>query len=353
LLCCLNALTPIAIFGLLYISDLCNGEFIQLEYNGDHATTATLIPNSMTTCVPDEEGGFWLLLSSGMWFLSSVLVICTTPKNRKHSDNEEDERQQPWTPLLTHEPLLEPPARTLALVAKLNTITIFALIPYWTESALIRMSPQLPPFRMDSGSITHTTQILGPHFFNPPQDIPYNEEQQLSILDGFDFAMTYAWLPLLINLFGLPILLCGRHRLTNGGVYVFPYFLLALIFLVGAGVTAAIPVSVILSDLCQATRYPEFLFDESDNEFWMGTGITYHSTIDASCWPNSMGQILLLGAFAFVIQAFLLIAFCIQYCNAQDTLQTFAGIEEDQMKLLASLEEDSDDEEESATGAFV
>jgi hypothetical protein len=114
--------------------------------------------------------------------------------------------------------------------------------------------------------MTHTMQILGPHFFNPP------EEQQLSILDGFDFAMTYAWLPLLINLFGLPILLCGRHRLTKGGVYVFPYFLLAIIFLVGAGVTAAIPASVMRSDLCQTTRYPKFLFDESsDNEFWMGT----------------------------------------------------------------------------------
>jgi hypothetical protein len=393
---------------LYYTSPLCDpNQYVELHYRSNsntntntmedtimdvvpYATTATVHSDAFTSCTPGD-GTYWLMGAAGMWFLIALIVLRSTPNESSKGDEGDDEddyhhhhHHHHHHPVLSlsEEPLLDPPARTLGIVAILNILAVFALVPYWTQSALMEMSPKVPPFstsahhqmitggdnnnsnNINNNSLFHAKQIIGPTFFNPPQNIPYSEEQDALVQDAYQYAIPLAWVPMAVNvLVILPLVLYGRHRLTHNHLLsLWPYAVLVVLCLVGAAVTLAIPGSVIFwSDLCGRPseeeeddnhhppndRYPEFLFDELAHGGWQGTGVTYHRKITASCWPNAFGQIVVLGAVAFATQAGLLVMYCFQYSNAQDTLLTFEGIEEDvEKRLLARDAQDEEDDEE-------
>eukprot|EP00339_Tiarina_fusa_P021931 CAMPEP_0117002826 /NCGR_PEP_ID=MMETSP0472-20121206/4358_1 /TAXON_ID=693140 ORGANISM="Tiarina fusus, Strain LIS" /NCGR_SAMPLE_ID=MMETSP0472 /ASSEMBLY_ACC=CAM_ASM_000603 /LENGTH=630 /DNA_ID=CAMNT_0004703287 /DNA_START=117 /DNA_END=2010 /DNA_ORIENTATION=- len=363
-----------------------------------------LLGNDVDTnaCTP-TEGAMALWAASALWLLCGLLVLCCGGGSPCCRNNKSSSTKQTTTSL-TAEPLLDPPTRTLGWVAKLIVLTLFATVPYWREAALVAMAPKETPFLSSSTSTSATTmmdvdtssnanantntfphtQLLGPTMFNPTQAIPYSFEQREWIDPAFEQANFLAWIPFGINLcVALPLVLYGRHRLSHnnnirstGGrrhhsysyssrrhyryFQCWPYLMLLLILIqfATAGLCLYIPYSAIWA-LCPADskRYPELLYVDLGDGIWQGTDIARHSaTMKASCWPTEMGQILAIGGTLLCLcQALLLMQFGLQYSNAQDTLATFAGIEDDydqQRKKLLSTSTTSlrgDDEEGSSS----
>jgi hypothetical protein len=408
----LLAVLPLAIACILYTSQLCqstaaapnNDRMITLEYvetsEGKlYSTTATwesingtdveekdggggevdVYPtydggdDNNNTCTP-TDGAMALWVASALWlFCGLLLVVCCTPSSSSSSSSRRQFNKNGnkhnntttttmYTPLLTPEPLLDPATRTLGWVAKSIVLTLFATVPYWTQAALVAMAPRDIPFNQDAvaGEIPNT-QLLGPNMFDPTQGISYSGEQREWIDPAFEVANVLAWVPFAINLcLGLPLVLYGRHQLSlvvtstkaTSPWQCWPYliFVLILVQFVSAAVCVWIPISV-MQDLCHAKRYPELLFEDSGDGVWTGTTVAHHSAMTTQCWPTELGQILVIGGTLLsLLQAGLLLWFSLQYANAKDTLATFAGIEEDQRKLLgggdSSDMEDQDDEED-------
>jgi hypothetical protein len=393
-ICLVLAVLPIAIAWILYNSALCESPIITLEYvetngtanpwSGDsdrviYATTATREESNSTNSTFDDidgeeenactpiEGATALWAASALWLFCGLLVVCCTP--RQSFDKNDCSSNKLRSPLLTPEPLLDPATRTLGWVAKIIVLTLFATVPYWTQAALVAMAPKDAPFLSSSSSsataattdtIFPHTQLLGPTIFNPTQDIAYSTEQREWIDPAFEQANMLAWVPFAVNLcLALPLVLYGRHRLSQKSAsayraryHCWPYliFLLTLIQFCSAAMCVWIPLSAVM-ELCprDAKRYPELLYVDLGDGIWQGTDIVPHSAMKANCWPTEVGQILAIGGTLLsLVQAGLLLCFSLQYSNARDTLATFAGIEEDQLKLLGKEDDDGSSNEENA-----